>query len=62
MNEKIKEQILAVRDTALTNMFDISAVQQIALDKGFYELVIYLAENRKEYLHFILKGEVLFHE
>ena len=57
MNEKIKEQILAVRATALTNMFDISAVQQIALDMEFYELAIYLAENRKEYSHFILTGE-----
>ena len=26
MTEKIKEQILAVRDTGLTNMFDVNAV------------------------------------
>ena len=37
---KIKEQILAVRDTGLTNMFDTSAVQVIANEMGFYELVI----------------------
>lgn len=57
MTETIREQILAVRDTALTNMFDVNMVQRIANDMGFYELVIYLEDHRKEYAHFILTGE-----
>lgn len=57
MSEAVKEQILAVRDTALTNMFDISAVQKIASDMGYYELVLFLEENRKTYVQFILTGE-----
>ena len=57
MTETIKEQILAVRDTALTNMFDVNMVQRIANDMGFYELVIYLEDHRREYAHFILTGE-----
>ena len=57
MTEKIKEQILAIRDTGLTNMFDVNAVQRIAYDMGFYELVVYLEEHRREYAHFILTGE-----
>ena len=57
MTEKIKEQILAVRDTGLTNMFDVNAVQRIAYDMGFYELVVYLEEHHREYAHFILTGE-----
>ena len=57
MNKKIKEQILAIRDTGLTNMFDVVAVQRIANNMGFYELVLFLEENRKEYAHFILTGE-----
>ena len=57
MTEKIKEQILAVRDTGLTNMFDVSTVQRIANDIGFYELVVYLEEHRHEYAHFIFTGE-----
>lgn len=57
MTEKIKQQILAVRDTGLTNMFDIHAVQCIAYDMEFYELVTYLEEHRREYEHFILTGE-----
>lgn len=58
MTEKIKEQIFAIRDTGLTNMFDMYAVQRIAHKMGFYELVIYLEDHRKEYAHFILTGEV----
>ena len=53
----IKKQILAVRDTALTNMFDVNMVQRIANDMGFYELVIYLEDHRREYAHFILTGQ-----
>ena len=57
MSEKVKEQILAIRATGLTNMFDITAVQRIAFDAGYYELVNYLEDHRKEYVHFIFTGE-----
>lgn len=50
MTEKIKEQILAIRDTGLTNMFDAREVQRLALDRKFYELVVYLEDNRSEYV------------
>ena len=57
MDAKVKEQILAIRDTGLTNMFDLPMVQRLAYDRGFYELVTYLEDHRKEYVHFILTGE-----
>ena len=57
MTDTIKKQILAVRDTALTNMFDVNMVQRIANDIGFCELVIYLEDHRREYAHFILTGQ-----
>ena len=57
MTEKVKEQILAIRDTGLTNMFDIPMVQRLAYERGYYELVCYLEEHRKDYAHFILTGE-----
>jgi len=57
MSDKVREQILAVRDTGLTNMFDINTVQRIAYDMNFHELVIYLEDNRKEYVNFILYGD-----
>ena len=57
MSETAKKQILSIRDTGLTNMFDVRTVQRIANDRGFYELVVYLEEPRREYAHFILTGE-----
>ena len=57
MEQKIKEQIVAIRDTGLTNMFDIGMVQRLAYERDFYELVLYLEDHRSEYAHFILTGE-----
>lgn len=57
MTQTIKEQILAIQDTGLTNMFDLPMVQRLAFDRGFFELVTFIEENRKEYVHFILHGE-----
>ena len=56
MTDKIREQILAVRKTGRTNMFDIPMVQYIANEMQLYELVIFLEEHRGEYVRFILTG------
>ena len=56
MTDTIKMQILTIRNSGETNMFDIRRVQQIANRRGYYELVIYLEEHRKEYVDFILTG------
>jgi hypothetical protein len=57
MKPIVKDQILAIRDTGETNMFDVNKVMQIALRKGFHELVIFLTEHRAEYASFILTGK-----
>ena len=57
MTDKIREQILAVRKTGRTNMYDVPMVQYIANEMRFYELVIFLEEHRPEYVNFILTGE-----
>lgn len=57
MDEKVKVQILAIRDTGLTNMFDVNTVQRLAYERDLYELVLYLENHRKEYVNFILTGE-----
>lgn len=57
MSDTIREQILAIRDTGLTNMFDVQTVQRLAFDRDYYELVCYLGEHRSEYGHFILTVE-----
>ena len=56
--KKIREQILAVRDTGETNMFDANAVQRIAHRKGFYELVVFIEEHRGVYLQTIYTGKL----
>ena len=57
MNETIRNQILAIRDTGLTNMFDVHMVQRLAFDRNYFELVNFLEEHRKEYVQFILYGD-----
>lgn len=55
--ETVREQILAVRETGETNMFDVPMVQRIADRMGYYELVLFLIDHQKEYAHFIMTGE-----
>ena len=57
MTKTIKEQILAIRDSGETNMLDTRMVQWIANREDFYELVVYIEENRREYWNFIMTGE-----
>jgi len=57
MNEIIKQQILAIRDSGESNMFDIPIVTSIALREGYIELVEYLKRNKEAYGHFILTGK-----
>ena len=57
MDAKIRQQILAVRDTGRTNMFDTNAVQRIAFEMDMYELVAWIDDHKKEYASFILYGD-----
>ena len=57
MNEKIKEQILNIRASGATNMFDVPAVQRLAFESGYYELVNFIEENKSSYINFILTGK-----
>ena len=56
MTETVRKQIMAVRDSGATNMLDTDVVQIVADRMGFYELVIYLEEHRREYASFIITG------
>ena len=57
MNTKIKEQIIAIQRTALTNMFDTNMVQVLANEMNFFELVVFIEEHKKEYVNFIINGD-----
>lgn len=58
-DEKTVKQIMAIRDSGLTNMFDIYTVQKIASDMDFFELVIFIEEHPREYAEFILTGRTV---
>ena len=57
MDDVLRDQILAVRDTGLVNMFDIKRVRQVAEEFEFNELLAYLDEDTAGYVVFILHGE-----
>lgn len=57
MDEKIKKQIIIIRDSGVTNMFDIPRVQKEAFSHSFYELVMYIENQKADYIHFIMYGE-----
>lgn len=60
LKEILAEEILEVRGTGRTNMFDINAVMRIADELELYHLVVWLSEkeNHNAYLNFILKGVI----
>ncbi|MCL1976230.1 MAG: DUF5049 domain-containing protein [Firmicutes bacterium] len=57
MEPIVREQILKIRDTGETNMFDVNMVAQIAMRESYYELADYLQDHKKEYSRFILSGK-----
>lgn len=57
MTDKVREQILKVRETGLTNMLDTHMVQRLGLDRHYYDMVIFIEENRTEYVNFIMHGD-----
>lgn len=57
MTDTIEKQILDIRDSGLTNMFDINMVHRIAYDREYYELAVYIEEHREDYVNFIFTGK-----
>ena len=57
MTEKIKEQILTIRDSGKVNMLSVHEVQHLAYEQKLYDLVVFIEDHRKEYVHFILYGK-----
>jgi len=57
MDSKLMEQILAIRATGETNMFDVPKVREIAMREKCFELLDFLTDNTAAYARFILTGE-----
>ena len=58
MDNIIKEQVIKVRDTSLTNIFDLRNVKFIAQNLNLNELAAYISntDNEKDYISFIING------
>lgn len=59
VTETIREQILTIRATGITNMFDTKAVFELAVEMDYHELADFIFMDTKAYCHFILTGEEL---
>lgn len=55
--EEVRKEILLIRNTGRTNMFDIPAVKAIARELDFTSLLDFLKRNREKYIHFIFTGK-----
>lgn len=56
MTDTIREQIIAIRETGLTNMFDIREVKRLAKERKFFELIDYIDDYQDRYIAFIFEG------
>ncbi len=57
MTKEVREQIMAIRDSGITNMFDLNTVQRLAYERDFHDLVMYIEEHKAEYVKFIMTGQ-----
>ena len=57
ITDKIVGQIQNIRAEGNHNLFDTTAVQREAFEKGFNELVVFLEEHKIKYVKYILSGE-----
>ncbi len=56
MTDKVFRSLMAIRAGGKSNMLDYRTVQRLAYEAGYYELVMYIEEHTKEYIHFIMYG------
>ena len=57
MTTRVKKQIIAIQESGLANMLDTCYVQRLAHERNFFDLVIFIEEHKKEYVHFIMTGD-----
>ena len=56
MTDRIFNAIMRIRSSGATNMLDTDRVQRLAYEAGEYELVMYIEDHKREYVHFIMTG------
>ncbi len=58
MTQTVYDQIMQIRNGGSVNMCNWPAVQRIAFDSRFYDLVTYIEDDPARYFHFILSGQL----
>lgn len=53
---QVLEGIEFVRCAGLTNMFIIKAVQKIASDNDYYATVLWIEDNKQDYIRGLMQG------
>ena len=56
MTDKVYQELLSIRSGGKSNMLGYRTVQRLAYEAGYYELVTYIEEHTKQYIHFIMYG------
>ena len=56
--QTVRDQLMKVRDSGESNMLLVPAVQRIAFDHEYYELVLFIEDHRDSYVTFIMTGHV----
>ena len=56
MTAAVREQLMDIRNGGKVNMLDTVAVQRLAFEKDYFDLVLYIEEHKKKYARFILTG------
>ena len=57
VTDTIMDQILAIRDTGLTNMFAVNTVQRLSYYRNYFELVMFIENEPAAYVKFIMTGD-----
>ena len=55
--DRIRKQVLTIRDTGEVNMFDIENVKRLAYYYNCHDLIDYLTTERAGYVNLILTGK-----
>ncbi|MCR1862197.1 DUF5049 domain-containing protein [Limosilactobacillus reuteri] len=55
--DRIRQQVLQIRNTGEVNMFDIENVKRLAYYYNCHDLIDYLTTERASYVNLILTGK-----
>ena len=58
--EKIKRQIMDIRDDGVANMLDVQRVQAIAAMRCYWSLVDFIRYDKNGYVNFIMTGNEMY--